>query len=469
MDDINSFFEISETSLIYNPSTGQEFTPNLEISPHENLDGGAPKKSKSKSKEDKPKKKVQKVDYQQKLIDEINKNNIDEVKKILKMKGIDLNKKDSDGNIPLHYAVTESDKLVQLLIDDGSKVNATDNKGHTPLHVVVASNILVPSKLKIMRVLFENDVKINKSNDEGKTALHFAVTNNEPKVVRALIEEDAKTNIKDDDGMTPLELAKKYKRRESGSSRKSFQKIMELIDPKEAKKAMKKDESELIIVPSSSPLASLGPLTSDVTIAFEDTPLSPALIVQDDCKLDFNAFLFQYFRYNYNQLRQLLNMEGKTIRMVTKCRPGVLRPRDMPESWVESWNNLSEIMAGYDEKLRIRKLRQELTVTVGDCWSEPAVDLYLLFLMLRTRYLMYSKGIKICPKNAVGNLNPYNKVFIDPTYNINIFDGSERSNLKLRNTFERLIVILEKARLGAYFMVGSTMDPFGRVEYVYLS
>ena len=63
--------------------------------------------------------------------------NIEAVKQHLAA-GTDVNAKDDNGWIPLHFAVYYGHKeIVELLIAKGADVNAKDNNGWTPLHLAV--------------------------------------------------------------------------------------------------------------------------------------------------------------------------------------------------------------------------------------------------------------------------------------------------------------------------------------------
>ena len=63
--------------------------------------------------------------------------NIEAVKQHLAA-GTDVNAKDDNGWIPLHFAVYYGHKeIVELLIAKGAEVNAKDKNGWTPLHLAV--------------------------------------------------------------------------------------------------------------------------------------------------------------------------------------------------------------------------------------------------------------------------------------------------------------------------------------------
>ena len=58
----------------------------------------------------------------------------------LKKGGIDVNKRDAEGNTPLYYACLKGYRdLVLLLLDSGADVSVTNNRSETPLHAAARS------------------------------------------------------------------------------------------------------------------------------------------------------------------------------------------------------------------------------------------------------------------------------------------------------------------------------------------
>ena len=53
----------------------------------------------------------------------------------LKKGGININKRDAEGNTPLYYACLKGCRdLAVLLLDSGADVSVTNNRSETPLH-----------------------------------------------------------------------------------------------------------------------------------------------------------------------------------------------------------------------------------------------------------------------------------------------------------------------------------------------
>lgn len=77
----------------------------------------------------------------------------------------ELDRKDSDGNTPLHLAVRmQSLEMVEFLISKGCNVNISNNSGDTPLHFAYAK-----ASKEIIEVLIKNKAETNKKNKAGKT------------------------------------------------------------------------------------------------------------------------------------------------------------------------------------------------------------------------------------------------------------------------------------------------------------
>ena len=153
------------------------------------------------------------------------------------------------GLYPLHYAVLNNPKIVDLLIKSGARLGVKGVRGNTPLHYLVrlsphggswaekdkksTSLILNAAKDKKKLISIENNAGYNvfhcacqysgnnfdfvkycidnklvdintASSKSGKTALHIACYNGYTKIVDLLLANNAKVNIKSLDGRTPL-------------------------------------------------------------------------------------------------------------------------------------------------------------------------------------------------------------------------------------------------------------------------
>lgn len=386
------------------------------------------------------------IDKQALLTKLIDKNDLDGVKELLKKHKLNINHKDKYGNTPLHYAVLESPQLVQFLIDNGANVNAVDNDEHTPLHVAIAAKTNINKKLKIISILFENDAKVNKANKDGNTALHFAVKYNLPEVVKALLSEDANKKFKNDKNQTPLDMAEKYYRKDS-----SYKKIIKLLNPN-----YKEKYDEYIIVSTDTP-------TSSVTR-------------YGSCNLKFSNFISEFFPYNSSQLLSLMQYEDYPINVMIRCIDKQTYDKNvsmgMQTDYSIEWRQRTDFWELYNKKLERRWKGQDLALAQGQCWAEPKIDLYLLYLILMTRDTIRDNQLLMCTKNYVPQDEPFieypkNKAMIEATYNININDGSDYANAKIRKTFEDIIKMLTKSYQGSRIKFRSNMGSYMPIEFLY--
>ncbi|UXI23284.1 uncharacterized protein NH340_JMT09227 [Sarcoptes scabiei] len=110
---------------------------------------------------------------------------------------------DKIGRTPLHYAaISDSDKIASLLLENGSDKNHCDSDFESPLHEAV-QNI----SRNVINVLLDSKVNINLSNQYGFTPLHIAVMTNNGQLCRFLIEARADPLLTDKNGRTPHFMA----------------------------------------------------------------------------------------------------------------------------------------------------------------------------------------------------------------------------------------------------------------------
>lgn len=386
------------------------------------------------------------VDKQKFLIKLIDKNDVDGVKDLLKKHKLNINHKDKDGNTALHYAVSESPELVEFLLDKGANVNANDSEEHTPLHVAIAAKTNTNKKLKIISILFEHGAKVNKANKDGNTALHFAIKYNEPEVVKALLGEDANKKFKNDLDQTPLDLAKKYFKKDS-----SYKKIIKLLDPNY--KGKEKYDEYIIVTSPTSPASTYG-----------------------TCSQKFSTFITEYFQYDSSTILSLMKYEGYPINLMIRCVDKQTYERNvsmgMQTNYSIEWHQKNDFWDNYARKLDKRWKGQDLTLAQGQCWSEPVIDLYLLFLIITARDLIRDGQLSICTKNYVVPGEPWiehpkNRVTIEPSYNININDGSDHANTKIRKTFENIIKMLINSNPRSTIKYRSNMGSYMPTEFIY--
>ena len=165
------------------------------------------------------------------------------VRKLLKKKGVDINKRDSNKRTALHWAVlSDNSSIVSMLLDKGADPNLKDSDGKTPLYFAtikanyyiiknlirkggdvkilynkrtllhIASNKYIAKNVskRILGLFIDKGVAINAQNRSGMTALHSIAESGSAYNAKFLIEKGAKLEIKDSAGWTPLFRAAIY-------------------------------------------------------------------------------------------------------------------------------------------------------------------------------------------------------------------------------------------------------------------
>ncbi len=127
---------------------------------------------------------IYKIDY---LYKKINKPPIEIIKYLIE-KGANVNKLDSDGCSPLHYAIIMSldlynengklnNSIVKLLIENGADVNIKNTSNYTPLFLIARNceDKKIEAIQSIVKYLIENGakVKINKKTDLNILTVFF--------------------------------------------------------------------------------------------------------------------------------------------------------------------------------------------------------------------------------------------------------------------------------------------------------
>jgi len=118
-------------------------------------------------------------------------------------KGADVNRKNEDGETPLHRAASRDIGIVELLLARGANVNAKNKFGSTPLHRAAISG-----DTRTVELLLARGADINAKDQSGQTPLHNAVYGRKDNV-ELLLAKGADINAKDTQGGTPLNLASK--------------------------------------------------------------------------------------------------------------------------------------------------------------------------------------------------------------------------------------------------------------------
>jgi ankyrin repeat protein len=131
-------------------------------------------------------------------------NDKQEVERLLK-EGANVNSKNSDGETPLHKAV--SAEMAELLISAGADMEAIeDHENFTPLRQASANGAL-----DVVKTLISRGAKVDSADKNGSTALHWAVAFGNLPVAELLLSKGANPNAKaantceeGDTGVTPL-------------------------------------------------------------------------------------------------------------------------------------------------------------------------------------------------------------------------------------------------------------------------
>ena len=112
---------------------------------------------------------------------------------------------------PLHLAAFKLNyKIVKLLLDHGASVNKIDSRGFNPLHYALQRNILKPNTnkkevLRITQLLTQKNKKLlNQKNKIGETPLHLASFSGYDETVSFLLKKKVLINARDKEGYTAL-------------------------------------------------------------------------------------------------------------------------------------------------------------------------------------------------------------------------------------------------------------------------
>ena len=121
----------------------------------------------------------------------------------LKKGGIDVNKRDAEGNTPLYHACLKGYRdIVNLLLDSEADATITNNLSETPLHAASRSG-----NKEIIGKLVQYGADIDATDSEGRTPLIRLLENRRTDAALFLIEQGADTEIADNTGHKAIDYA----------------------------------------------------------------------------------------------------------------------------------------------------------------------------------------------------------------------------------------------------------------------
>lgn len=92
--------------------------------------------------------------------------------------------------------------IASLLLKAGAKIDRKDSGGHTPLHYAVLA-----SNMEVIKLLIKAGVDPNVTDSGGNTSLHMAAQRGKLDVVKSLIDAGATKSARNQSNKTPLEIA----------------------------------------------------------------------------------------------------------------------------------------------------------------------------------------------------------------------------------------------------------------------
>ncbi|SPO07100.1 uncharacterized protein DNG_09794 [Cephalotrichum gorgonifer] len=125
--------------------------------------------------------------------------------------GIGVNVTCTNGQTALHWAAMYArHELVDLLMSSDADPNIRDTEGNTPLHLAVTR--LAVENVGVISALVGGGAAVNLRNKKGITPLEWAIRHRPHKIAWDLVQNLHDVNKKDDDGWTPLRLSMRWDR-----------------------------------------------------------------------------------------------------------------------------------------------------------------------------------------------------------------------------------------------------------------
>jgi len=132
--------------------------------------------------------------------------------KALILAGCSLNIQNFEGKTALYIAVEQFKEnmdrnaiyeIVKLLLVHGANPNITDESGVSPLHVACSFGI-VP----LLEILVDNGAWVNMRDEDGETPIFYAIRESKTFVVQRLVEYGVDIDEMNEDDESPLEYCK---------------------------------------------------------------------------------------------------------------------------------------------------------------------------------------------------------------------------------------------------------------------
>ena len=116
--------------------------------------------------------------------------------------GINVNKRDAEGNTPLHYACLKGFRdIVNMLLEHDADVSVANNCAETPLHAAARSG-----NKEIIGKLIQYGADQDATDKDGRTPLICLLDNKRTDAALFLIEQGADTEMADNTGHKAIQL-----------------------------------------------------------------------------------------------------------------------------------------------------------------------------------------------------------------------------------------------------------------------